>query len=60
MRVIAIFSFIQEPAIRPDLGRPEDLPPGPQDDPHRFVVEYKWKAGHTGELCNQPATGTHQ
>jgi hypothetical protein len=40
MRVIAVFSFIQEPAVRPNLGWPQDLPAGPQDDAHRFVVEY--------------------
>lgn len=40
MGVIAIFPFIQEPAVRPDLGWTQDLPAGAQDDPHRLVVEY--------------------
>ena len=41
MRVIAIFSFIQEPAIRPNLGGSQDLLAGAQDDAHRFVIEYQ-------------------
>lgn len=40
MRVIAVFTFIGEPAIRPDFGGPEDLLAGAKDDSHRFVVEY--------------------
>lgn len=57
MRVVAIFALIEEPAVRPDLGRSEDLLPGPQDDAHRLIVEYHRKAGHARELGNNPAAG---
>ncbi len=40
MRMVAILAFIQEPAIRPNLGRPEHLLTRPQDDAHRFVIEH--------------------
>jgi hypothetical protein len=40
MCVIAIFPFIQEPAIGPNLGGPQNLLAGPQDNAHRFIVEY--------------------
>jgi hypothetical protein len=40
MRVIAVFPFIEKPAVRPNLGGPKDLPAGAQDYSHRFVVEY--------------------
>ncbi len=46
MRVIAIFSFIEEPAVSPDLGRAQDLLTGPQDNPHRLVVEDQRKRCH--------------
>jgi len=29
---------IRAPTVRPNLGGAEQLPPGPQDDPERFVV----------------------
>ena len=57
MCVIAVFSLIQEPAVGPDFGGSQDLLSGPQDDPHRFAVEYHRKAGHTGESSNNPAAG---
>jgi len=47
MRVIAVFAFIHEPAVRPDLGWSEHLLPGPQDDAHRLVVEDEREACHT-------------
>jgi len=47
MRVVAILAFIEEPAVCPDLGGPQDLLAGPQNDPHRFVVDYEWKGRHT-------------
>jgi len=56
MRMVAIFAFIQEPAIRPDLGGPEYLTSGAQDDPHRFVVEDERKACHARWLFKPPAT----
>ena len=55
MRVIAVFSLVGEPAVRPDLGRPENLAPSPQDDAHRFVVEYERKARHAHFVGKQPA-----
>lgn len=57
MRVIAVFPFIEEPAVRPDLGGPQDLPAGAQDDSHRFVVEYQRKACHAREPSNNLAAG---
>src|SRR6266436_2877429 len=57
MRVIAIFPFIEEPAVRPDLGGPQDLPAGPQDDAHWLVVEDHRKACHAREPSNNPAAG---
>ena len=57
MRVIAIFPFIEEPAVRPDLGGPQDLPAGPQDDTHWLVVEDHRKACHAREQSNNPAAG---
>lgn len=39
VRVIAVFTLIGEPTIRPDLGRPEHLAPSPKDNAHRFVIE---------------------
>jgi hypothetical protein len=56
MRVIAIFPFIQKPAIRPNFGWPENLTPGPQNDAHRFVVENQRKGSHAGLLGKRPAT----
>jgi hypothetical protein len=49
MRVIAVFPFIQEPAVRPNLGGPQNLPAGAQDNPHRLVIEYQRKACHAWE-----------
>ncbi len=46
MSMIAILAFIEEPAVCPDLGGPQNLLAGPQNDPHRFVVEYERKACH--------------
>jgi len=46
MRVIAVFSFVQEPAVRPNLGWPEHLLAGPQYDAHRLVVEDEREACH--------------
>lgn len=40
MRVVAILPLIGEPAIRPNLGWPQNLPAGPQDNAHRLVVEH--------------------
>jgi len=57
MCVIAVFPFIEEPAVRPDLGGPQDLSAGPKDDAHRFIVEYHRKAGHTRQPSNNPAAG---
>jgi len=57
MRVVAIFPLIEEPAVGPDLGRSENLLPGAQDDPHRLVVEYHWKAGHARQPSNNLAAG---
>ena len=54
MRVVAIFSFIQEPAVRPDLGGPQDLLAGPQDNPHRLVVEDQWQGCHAGMERQNP------
>jgi len=54
MRMVAIFSLIEEPAIRPNLGRSEDLLPGPQDNAHRLVVEYHREACHTGHVKQNP------
>lgn len=56
MRMVAILAFIQEPAVRPDLGGPENLTARAQDDPHRFVVEDERKACHAGWLCKPLAT----
>jgi hypothetical protein len=56
MRVIAIFPFIQEPAIGPNLGGPQNQLTGPQDDAHRFVVEYEREACHTDALSKAPAS----
>jgi hypothetical protein len=36
--MIAVFSFIEEPAIRPDLGGFEDLTTGAENDAHGLVV----------------------
>lgn len=46
MRVIAVLTLIQEPAVRPNLGRPEHLLPGAEDDAERFVVENEREACH--------------
>ena len=58
MRVIAIFAFIEKPAVRPDPGGPQDLLAGPEDDPHRLVVEYHRKACHAREPSNNLAAGS--
>ena len=39
VRVVAVLSFIGEPAIRPNLRGPQNLLTGPQDDPEGLVVE---------------------
>src|SRR5207302_9531285 len=57
MRVIGVFPCSEEPAVRPNLGGPQDLPAGPQDDAHRLIGEYHRKAGHTREPSNNPAAG---
>ena len=46
MGMVAILAFIEEPAVCPDLGRPQNLLAGPQNDPHRFIVEYERKGCH--------------
>jgi hypothetical protein len=40
MCVIAVFSLVGEPAIRPNLCRPENLATSPENDPQRLVIEY--------------------
>ena len=40
MRVIAVLTLVGEPAIRPDLGGLQNLLTGPEDNPHRFIVEH--------------------
>ncbi len=54
MCVIAVLSLVQEPAVRPNLGRPEHLLPGAQDDAHRFVVENEREACHTTRAVQAP------
>ena len=46
MGVIPVLPFIQEPAIRPNLGGPQHLLAGSQNDAHRFVVDHQRKARH--------------
>jgi len=46
MGMIAILAFIEEPAVCPDLGGPQNLLAGSQNNPHRFVVEYERKGCH--------------
>ena len=58
--VIAVFSLVRKPAIRPNLRGPEQLLAGPQDDAHRFVVEDEGETGHAccvgKPLANPPAS----
>ncbi len=46
MRMVAILTFIEEPAVCPNLGGLQNLLAGPQNNPHRFVVEYERKGSH--------------
>jgi hypothetical protein len=55
MGVIAVFALVGKPAVRPNLGGSEDLPAGPQDNPHRFIVEYERKACHARLYCKLSA-----
>src|SRR5216117_4175276 len=48
--MIAVFTLIQEPAVRPNLGGPQHLPAGSQNDAHRFVVDHQRKARHGAPL----------
>jgi hypothetical protein len=38
--VIAVFALVGKPAIRPNLGGLQNLLTGPEDNPHRFIVEH--------------------
>ena len=49
MGMVAILAFIEEPAVCPDLGGPQNLLAGPQNNPHRFIVEYERKGCHAHE-----------
>ena len=39
VRVVAVLAFVGEPAVRPNLGRPQNLLTRPQDDAEGLVVE---------------------
>lgn len=47
--VIPILPLIEEPAVGPDLGGPQNLLAGTQNNPHRFIVEYERKGCHAHE-----------
>ena len=55
MRVIAVFTLVGEPAIRPNLGGFKNLLTGPQDNAHRFIVEYEREACHAYLMGKEPA-----
>ena len=57
MRMIAVLSLIEEPAVRPNLGGSQDLLSGPQDDAHRLIGEYHRKGRHAREPSNNLAAG---
>src|SRR5258706_563449 len=46
MGMVAILAFIEEPAVCPDLGGPQNLLAGAQNNPHRFIVECERKGCH--------------
>jgi hypothetical protein len=56
--MIAVFPFIEEPAIGPNLGGSQDLLPSPQDDAHRLVVEYHREACHARTPSKTLAAGS--
>jgi hypothetical protein len=39
MGMVSVLAFIGKPAIRPDLGGPQNLLPGAEDYAHRLNVE---------------------
>jgi hypothetical protein len=55
MGVIAVFALVGKPAIRPNLGGLQNLLAGPQDNSHRFIVEYERKACHAPRYCKLSA-----
>ncbi|MGE5834710.1 MAG: hypothetical protein ACM4AI_09545 [Acidobacteriota bacterium] len=55
MGVIAVLTLVGKPAIRPNLGGLQNLLAGPQDNAHRFIVEYEREACHAPVVGKEPA-----